>query len=114
MLTGASVQAVQHNYCLKNAGKTTSLNFLHFTMQEYLVALYVSTLPSEQQSSLVQNIFWDGQFNYMWIMYVGIVGSQSAYLKDLFNSLQTNDNNNNYVYQKVFVLVSVLFRDKRN
>ena len=96
------LQAVQH-YCLKGAGKTTSLNFLHFTMQEYLAALHVSTLPSKQQSSLVQNTFWDGQFNYMWIMYVGIVGSQSTYLKDLFNSLQTNDNNNMLVKRYLFL-----------
>ena len=62
------------SYHWKGAGKILSLNFLHFTMQEYLAALHVSTLPSKEQSSLIENIFWDGQFNFMWIMYVGIVG----------------------------------------
>ena len=61
-------------YYWKGAGKFLSLNFLHFTMQEYLAAVHVSTLPSEEQSSLIENIFWDGKFNFMWIMYVGIVG----------------------------------------
>ena len=67
------LQAVQQ-YCCKGAGKTTSLNFLHFTMQEYLAALHVSTLSSEQKSVLIKNTFWDHRFNFMWMMYVGIVG----------------------------------------
>ena len=62
-------------------GKAISLNFLHFTMQEYLAALHVSTLPSEKQSSLIENKFWEGKFNFMWIMYVGIVGTQSTDFK---------------------------------
>ena len=62
-------------------GKAISLNFLHFTMQEYLAALHVSTLPSEEQSSLIENKFWEGKFNFMWIMYVGIVGPQSTDFK---------------------------------
>ena len=64
----ALLQSVEcHHH--KAAGKSISLNFLHFTMQEYLAAFHVSTLPSMQQSSLVKNTFWDGQFNNMWIMY---------------------------------------------
>jgi len=67
------LQAVQH-YAQRGAGRTTSFNFLHFTMQEYLAALRVSTLPNDQQLSLMKETFWDGQFNFMWMMYVGIVG----------------------------------------
>ena len=72
------LQAVQH-YPHKGAaaGRTTSLNFLHYTMQEFLAALHVSNLPSEQQSSLMENTFWDGQHNFMWMMFVGIVGIKS-------------------------------------
>ena len=46
-------------------------------MQEYLAALHVSRLPSEEQLSLMKKTFWDGQFNFMWMMYVGIVGVKS-------------------------------------
>ena len=70
------LQAVQH-YVQKGAGRTTSFNFLHFTMQEYLAALHVSTLHSWQQSSLLKETFWDGLFSFMWMMYVGIVGIRS-------------------------------------
>ena len=70
------LQAVKH-YSFKGAGTTTSFNFLHYTMQEYLAALHVSNLPSEQQSSLMVKTFWDGHYNFMWMMFVGIVGINS-------------------------------------
>ena len=70
------LQAVQH-YPSKGAGTTTSLNFLHYTMQEFLSALHVSNLPGEQQSSLMNETFWDGHYNFMWMMFVGIVGIKS-------------------------------------
>ena len=72
------LQAVQH-YPHEGAaaGTTTSHNFLHYTMQEYLAALHVSNLPSEQQSSLMKKTFWDGHYNFMWMMFVGIVGVNS-------------------------------------
>ena len=70
------LQAVEH-YSFKGAGTTTSFNFLHYTMQEYLAALHVSNLPSEQQSSLMKKTFWDGHYNFMWMMFVGIVGINS-------------------------------------
>ena len=75
------LQAVEH-YPHKGAGTTKSFNFLHFTMQEFLAALHVSTLPSEQQFSLMKEKFWDGRYNFMWMMFVGIVGINS----DIFMS----------------------------
>ena len=79
------LQAVEH-YPHKGAGTTQSFNFLHFTMQEFLAALHVSTLPSEQQSSLMEKTFWDGHYNFMWMMFVGIVGIKS----DVFISFISN------------------------
>jgi len=70
------LQAVQH-YTQKGAGKTTSFNFLHLTLQEFLAALHISSLSSERQLSLMNNTFWDGHFKFMWMMYVGIVGVKS-------------------------------------
>ena len=70
------LQAVKH-YSFKGAGITASFNFLHYTMQEYLAALHVSSLPSEQQSSLMKKTFWDSHYNFMWMMFVGIVGINS-------------------------------------
>ena len=70
------LQAVQH-YPRRGAGRTTSVNFLHFTMQEYLAALHVSNLSNEKQLSMISETIWIGQFNFMWMMYVGIVGVKS-------------------------------------
>ena len=70
------LQAVEH-YPRKGAGTTKSFNFLHFTMQEFLAALHVSTIPGEQQLSLMENTFWDSHYNFMWMMFVGVVGIKS-------------------------------------
>ena len=75
------LQAVEH-YPHKGAGTTQSFNFLHFTMQEFLAALHVSTLPSKEQSSLIEKTFWDGNYNFMWVMFVGIVGIKSEIFVD--------------------------------
>ena len=79
------LQAVEH-FPKKGAGRTTSVNFLHFTMQEYLAALHVSTYPSWLLSPLMDRTFWDGQFNFMWMMYVGIVGVKSEAFESLIAS----------------------------
>ena len=71
------LQTVEH-YPQKGAGTTTTFNFLHLTMQEYLAAYYLSTLPEKQQLELLQKSFWDDNFSFMWIMYVGIIGVKSA------------------------------------
>ena len=52
----------------------TTYNFLHFTLQEFLAAYYVSMLPVEEQYSHMEDTFWKDRFAYMWVMYVGIVG----------------------------------------
>ena len=81
------LQAVQHYPQEGAAGYVTSVNFLHFTMQEYLAALHVSTLTDEEQLSLMRKTFWDNQFSTMWMMYVGIVGVKS----NIFTSFVSTD-----------------------
>ena len=70
------LQAVEH-HPQKGGGTTTSFNFLHLTMQEYLAAYYVTTLSVKQQHMLLHFTFWDDRFNFMWMMYVGTVGVKS-------------------------------------
>ena len=62
-------------------------------MQEYLAALHVSTLPNKEQLSMMRNTFWHGQFNFMWMMYVGIVGVKlSAFASYIsYDSYTDND-----------------------
>jgi len=63
------------HYVKKGVEITTSFKFLYYSMQEFLAAFYMSTLSTEKQAALLRKAkFWDNQFYFMWIMYVGIVG----------------------------------------
>ena len=43
-----------------------------------IAAFYVSnTLYHDQQLSLMKNTFWKSEYNFMWMMYVGIKGDDS-------------------------------------
>ena len=93
------LQAVQH-YPKRGSGRTISVNFLHFTLQEYLSAFHVSTLPSHRQLQLMRETFWDGKFNFMWMMYVGIVGVKSyafkSFIGDFDYPLDDRDRHKSY------------------
>ena len=78
------LQTVQH-YPEVGAGKTASFNFLHYTMQEFLAAFYVSTLSDEEQSLRMEETFWSERFSFMWMMYVGIVGTKSKLFTDFIS-----------------------------
>ena len=65
------LQSVEH-YPYKGAGTTASFSFLHYTMQEFLAALHVSILPSEQQLTLIENTFWEDYYLFMWEIFADI------------------------------------------
>ena len=72
------LQAIQHRPYKRGAvGVSTSFNFLHFTMQEFLAAYFVSTLPAKQQLQML-NEFWEDSLSFMWMMYVGLTGINSS------------------------------------
>ena len=99
------LQGVEHYPDNRAAGTTTSFNFLHYTMQEFLAASYVSTLPSEDQLLLMKK-FWDEDYRFMWMMYVGIVGIKS----EIFNDFISKGNKNKKGGVK---LLSKITKDKR-
>ena len=95
------LQAVQH-YPQRGAGRTTSVNFLHFTMQEYLAALHVSILSSYNQLLLMNKTFWDSQFNFMWMMYVGIIGVKSYTFVSFIGKSHSNTNKSHSNLNKIY------------
>ena len=90
------LQAVEHYDTSSAAEVTTSFNFLHYSMQEYLAAFYISTLSDNDQYSAMVSVkplhyalsaaqrqsthmpsFWHNQFIFMWLMYIGITCGQA-------------------------------------
>ena len=55
--------------------------FLHFSIQEYMAAYYISTLSDQKQIKLLQKTFWEHRYYNTWIMYVGITSASSFALK---------------------------------
>ena len=64
-----------------NSKESFSCHFLHFSIQEYMAAYYISKLQNSEQIRLLKNTFWTIRYYNTWIMYVGITGGQSFALK---------------------------------
>ena len=72
------LKAVQ--YFNTEVGNVT-FHFLHFSIQEYMAALYISTLSSNEQIKLLKSTFWEHRYYNTWILYVGITHGNSFALK---------------------------------
>ena len=49
-----------------------SFHLLHYTIQEYMAAYYIASLPDDELLSLLKETFWNVRYFNTWIMYVGI------------------------------------------
>ena len=58
-----------------------TFHFLHFSIQEYMAALYISNLSDSDQIKLLKETFWDHHYYNTWIMYVGLTGGKSFALR---------------------------------
>ena len=60
--------------------KYVSYNFLHKSIQEYMAAYHIASLPPGMLSNLLNKTFWDSKYFNIWIMYVGITeGDQKKF-----------------------------------
>ena len=73
-----------------------TFHFLHFSIQEYMAAWYISTLSNSKQIKLLQKTFWEQRYYNTWIMYVGITGGNSFALRHFMSG------NRFQLYSKVF------------
>ena len=72
------LQAVKH---FSNTGTITTINFLHFSIQEYLAAHHIANLPAAEELQIIEQKFWsDIHFN-MFSMYVSITKGQRPSFK---------------------------------
>ena len=108
VLDGFGLLGTVERYSLDQIGDTSySFNFLHYSIQEYLAAFYVSTLSDEEQYSLMSlmqsesytindpsskhqlkafgsygvKCFWHSHYSHMWLLYSGITGGNSIAFK---------------------------------
>ena len=75
------LQAVQH---FGLYAKTMTLNFMHFTIQEFLAAHYISNLPSNEELKVIEANFWNNIHSNMFSIYISLTkGQRSAFKKFL-------------------------------
>ena len=72
------LQAIEH---FGFTGTTTTINFLHFSIQEYLAAYYITNLPADEELKIIKEKFWsDIHFN-MFSIYVSLTKGQRPSFK---------------------------------
>jgi len=81
------LSSVKHRPQSGAAGHAISFNFLHLTIQEYLAAYFVSNLPPDQQPVEIKE-FWTDHLSFMWMMFIGISGVQSAAFQQFLSKQQ--------------------------
>ena len=74
------LKAVQY-FSAQIGNDQVTFHFLHFSIQEYMAAWYISTLSVNNQIKLLKETFWEHRYYNTWIMYVGITGGHSFALK---------------------------------
>ena len=74
------LKVVKYSKFLKDT-PVLSYNFLHFTLQEFLAAHYVTSLPTWKQINILKDHFWETRYLNSWVMYVGLTNGDSFALK---------------------------------
>ena len=76
------LQAVQH---FSLYGKTMTLNFIHFTVQEFLAAYYLSQLPLNEELEVIKLNFWNDIHFNMFSMYTSLTKGQRPSFKEFLS-----------------------------
>ena len=72
------LQAVQH---FGLYAKTMTLNFIHFTIQEFLAAHYIAHLPPNEELKVVEANFWSNIHYNMFSIYISLTKGQRSSFK---------------------------------
>ena len=62
-------------------GVTKTFNFLHFSIQEYLAANYITTLPADEELRIIKNKFWSNSHFNMFSIYIALTKGQRPSFK---------------------------------
>ena len=72
------LQAVQH---FGLYAKTMTLNFIHFTIQEFLAAHYIAHLPPNEELKVIEANFWSTIHYNMFSIYISLTKGQRSSFK---------------------------------
>ena len=72
------LQAIQHFGLYM---KTMTLNFIHFTIQEFLAAHYISHLPPNEELKVIKANFWSNIHFNMFSIYISLTKGQRSSFK---------------------------------
>ena len=72
------LQAIQH---FGLYAKTMTLNFIHFTIQEFLAAHYIAHLPPNEELKVIEENFWSDIHYNMFTIYISLTKGQRSSFK---------------------------------
>ena len=76
------LQALQH-FCI--TGKKITLNFVHFSVQEFLAAYYITTLQPSEELEVIKEKFWSELHFNMFSMYIALTKGQQSSFKNFLS-----------------------------
>ena len=76
------LQAVRH---FGLHAKTMTLNFIHFTIQEFLAAHYISHLPPNEELKVIEANFWNNIHFNMFSIYIALTKGQRSSFKQFLS-----------------------------
>ena len=77
------LQSIQHYGLI---GTTMTFHFLHFSIQEYLAAHYITTLPADEELQIIKEKFWSDTHLNMFSTYVTLTKGQRPAFKQFLCS----------------------------
>ena len=78
------LQAIEH-YSSEST-MVTSLSFIHFSVQEFLAAYHIASLPPKKELHYIQENFWSDLHSNVFAMYVGLTKGQRPSFKTYLSS----------------------------
>jgi len=66
--------------------RNRSFNFIHFSVQEFLAAHYITSIPADEEKSILEEYFWSDIHYNMFNFYVALTGGQRPSFKQFLCS----------------------------
>ena len=89
---GLGLLQITGHFSTEGPKKSFTFNFTHSSIQDYLAALYIKSLPDDKQMNLLKDTFWNEKYMNTWIMFMGLTeGKTIAFKKFLSGNLSITD-----------------------